>query len=31
MREQTHMLRTDETVEFHIKLFQLEVVCEDVD
>ena len=27
-REQTDMLRID---EFHIKLFQLQVVCEDAD
>ena len=28
-REQTDMLRIDETVKFYIKLFQLHVICED--
>ena len=31
MREQTDMLRNDEIIGFHIKLFQLQVICEDAD
>ena len=30
-REQRDLLRKDEIVEFHIKLFQSQVVCEDAD
>ena len=30
-KEQTEILRIDETVEFHIKLFQLQVICEEAD
>ena len=30
-RERKDLLRKDEIVEFHIKLFQSQVVCEDTD
>ena len=31
MREKTDMLRKDEIIEFHIKLFELQVVCLNAD